>query len=149
MSKKRDIELFIVDLLLAIHKVKLYTKEFSSYDDLQYSGLHWDASMRQLEIVGESINRLLDDEFFASLSPKYFRKVVNFRNSIVHGYFGIDAEEVWDIIKNKLDILEVDLLSIIEKHFDLSYAISLEIEEYKNIKDIEMVKYLTQLEEKF
>jgi len=148
MSNKRDLELFIVDIFVAIEKIKEYVKSFDSVADFQYSSLHWDASIRQLEIIGVALNKLLEDEKFNSLSPKYFRKVVNFRNTIVHGYFGIDADEVWDIITTKLELLETDLKSVIDGNIDLSEAITCETEEYKNLNDINIVKYLMTFYEK-
>jgi uncharacterized protein with HEPN domain len=73
-KKQRDLELFIVDIFVAIHKIKLYTKLFESADELRYDSLHWDATIRELELIGESLNNLLDDDNFAKDAPKYFRK---------------------------------------------------------------------------
>ena len=145
-NKKRDIELFIVDIFVAIEKIKEYTQPFNNPSDFQHSSLHWDASMRQLEIIGEALNKLLEDNKFNSLAPNYFRKVVNFRNSIVHGYFGIDLEEVWNIITEKLSILNIDLSIIVKDNINLEEAILCEIEEYKSLNDVNIVKYLMQLE---
>ena len=145
-KKKRDIELFIVDIYVAIEKIKEYTQPFNNSNDFQHSSLHWDASMRQLEIIGEALNKLLEDDKFNSLAPSYFRKVVNFRNSIVHGYFGIDLDEVWNIITEKLEILRADLTLIVKNNINLEEAILSEIEEYKNLNDINIVKYLMQLQ---
>jgi len=146
MSRQRDIELFIVDIFVAIEKIKEYTSSFKSADDFAYSSLHWDASIRQLEIIGEALNKLLEDDNFNSMAPKYFRRVVNFRNHIVHGYFGIDTDEVWNIITQKLQILNNDLTQIIkESDIDLSQAILSEIEEYNNTKNISIVQYLMSL----
>jgi len=144
-KKQRDIELFIVDVLIAIQKIKEYTKLFINKNDFQHSSLHWDATIRQLEIIGEALNKLLEDEKFKSLSPSYFRKVVNFRNTIIHGYFGIDLDEVWNIITQKLDILETDMLVLVKDNIDLENVISSEIEEYKRLNDIYITKYLMQL----
>ena len=120
-------------------------KKQENPSDFQHSSLHWDASIRQFEIIGVALNKLLEDEKFNFLAPSYFRKVVNFRNSIVHGYFGIDLDEVWNIITEKLEILEVDLSMIVKDKIDLKDAILCEIEEYKNLNDIDIVKYLIQL----
>jgi len=144
-KNKRDIELFIVDIIVAIEKIKDYTQVFDNPNDFQHSSLHWDASMRQLEIIGESLNKLLENDKFSSLAPSYFRKVVNFRNSIVHGYFGIDLDEVWNIITQKLDILKADIMLIVKNHVDIKYAVSCEIEEYKKLNDMKIVKYLMSL----
>jgi uncharacterized protein with HEPN domain len=141
-KKKRDLELFIVDIFVATLKIKEYTSTFDNPHDFQSSSLHWDATIRQLEIIGEALNNLLANDKFNSIAPKYFRKVVNFRNNIVHGYFGIDIDEVWDVITSKLDILKSDLNSIVESHIDISGAIICEIDEYKALNDIKTVEYL-------
>ena len=101
--------------------------------------------MRKLEIIDEALNKLIDDDEFSTLAPSYFRKVVNFRNSIVHGYFGIDLDEVWDIVNTKLEILNNDLYKIIKNNIDLKDAIYTQIDEYKNLNDVLIVKYLINL----
>jgi uncharacterized protein with HEPN domain len=121
---KRDIELFIVDIFVSIVKINDYTKVFENPNEFQHSSLHWDATMRQLEIIGEALNKLLEDEKFKSLAPSYFRKIVNFRNTIAHGYFGIDLDEVWNIITNKLEILNNDLKNLVKDNIDISDAIT-------------------------
>lgn len=141
-KKKRDIELFIVDIFVSIQKIKEYTNSFDNPNDLLYSSLHWDATIRQLEIIGEALNKLLEDEKFAKHSPKYFRRVVNFRNNIVHGYFGIDTDEVWNVITLHLDSLQIDIKNIIKNYIDIQEAIESELEEYKKLNDIKIVKFL-------
>jgi uncharacterized protein with HEPN domain len=141
----RDFELFIVDAFIAIHKIKLYTASFKDAHELQASSLHWDATMRAFEIIGESLNNLLQNEIFASSSPSYFRKIVNFRNVIAHGYFGISAEEVWDIIVHKIDELDKDLFLVIKSEFDIKEAISLTIDEYLALNEQKIVLYLNKL----
>lgn len=41
-NKKRDLELFIVDIFVAIEKIKEYTKNFNNPNDFQHSSLHMD-----------------------------------------------------------------------------------------------------------
>lgn len=145
MSKKsRDLELFIVDIFVALYKIKDYTQTFDNASDFSHSSLHWDATIRQLEIIGESLNYLLDDEKFTSHAPKYFRKIVNFRNVIIHGYFGIDMDEVWDVVEVKLTELNRDMLEMI-KHIDISHALMFEIKSYIANDDEELVQYLNKL----
>ncbi|MEA3354784.1 MAG: HepT-like ribonuclease domain-containing protein [Campylobacterota bacterium] len=143
MSKqKRDIELFIVDIFVSIQKIKEYTNSFNNPNDLLHSSLHWDATIRQLEIIGEALNKLLEDEKFSTEAPEYFRKVVNFRNNIVHGYFGIDIDEVWNVITLHLNTLQNDIKNIIKNNINIQDAIDSEIEEYKKLNDVKIVKYL-------
>ena len=151
MSKKRqrDIELFIVDILVAMQQLKRYVEPFENKDDFRHSSLHWDASIRQLEVIGEVLNKLLDNVEFNKASPRYFRKIVNFRNVISHGYFGIDVDEVWNVIIEKLDNLEEDLEEIVIKRINLDLAISTEVEAYIQLEDTFLVTYLTKLQNKF
>lgn len=131
-----------MDIFVSIQRIKEYTSSFNNPNDLLHSSLHWDATIRQLEIIGEALNKLLGDEKFNALAPEYFRKIVNFRNNIVHGYFGIDLDEVWSVITLHLDRLENDIRSIIKNNIDIQDAIESEIEEYKQLNDIKIVKYL-------
>lgn len=141
-KKQRDLELFMVDIFVAIHKIQLYIKPFETAESLRYDSLHWDATIRELELIGEALNNLLDDDEFAKVAPKYFRKVVNFRNAISHGYFGIDEEEVWNIINSKLELLIKDLLEISNQFINLERAIKTQILDYEKLKDIQTVEYL-------
>ncbi len=142
-KKKRDIELFIVDVFVAIIKIKGYTSPFENEDDFHHNSLHWDATIRQLEVIGEALKNLLEDEYFSSLSPKYFRKIVNFRNAIVHGYFGIDSEEVWDVVSAKINLLNDDLKDIVNSStIDLEYALEATIDEYSLLNDHNIIEFL-------
>lgn len=144
----RDANLFIVDVFVCIHKIKAYTATFKDGHHLQGDSLHWDASMRAFQIIGESLNYLLEDEGFKSLAPSYFRKIVNFRNVIVHGYFGIDPDEVWDIVTHKLDGLNKDLLYVATNQFNIREALILTIKEYSEYGDEKIVQYLNKLSSK-
>jgi uncharacterized protein with HEPN domain len=42
-------------------------------------------------------------------------KIKDFRNIIAHDYFGIDADEIWDIIQNKLLPLKNDILQLTQQ----------------------------------
>lgn len=132
-------------MFVAIHKIKLYTKTFQDGEDLRYSSLHWDATIRELELIGEALNTLLNDEKFLKSAPPYFRKVVNFRNAISHGYFGIDESEVWNIVDEKLDLLSNDLHQICKDNIDLSKAIQSQIVDYSKLKDNYIMDYLRTL----
>lgn len=145
--KQRDIELFIVDIFVSIEKIREYTRPFITPSDFQHSSLHWDASMRQLEIIGEALNKLLQNELFQEFAPSYFRKVVNFRNTIAHGYFGIDIDEVWNIITQHLEPLKKDLSQIVQMaQLDLSDAIFYTLDEYKEQKNTSIIDYLKKLQ---
>lgn len=141
----RDIELFIIDVFISIYKIKSYTAMFKDGHHLQGNSLHWDATMRAFEIIGESLNYLLENESFEGLAPSYFRKIVNFRNVIAHGYFGIDADEVWDIVTQKLYDLNEDLFLMVSNQFNIQEALVLTIQEYAERDDKNIIEYLQKL----
>ena len=110
---KRDIEFYIVDIFIAIEKIKRYSKEFKNAQDLLYSELQWDAIIRELEIIGEATNRLLKLDF---LSKEYII-IVDFRNQINHGYFAIDENIVWEVITEYILEFRLELLKVIKENF--------------------------------
>ena len=70
------------------------------------------ALIRSLEIIGEASSKL--DEEFRSQHPHIeWRKIINTRNKLIHDYFGVDYDIVWDIAINKLPNIKSFLEEII------------------------------------
>ena len=129
----RDITFYVVDIFIAIDKVERYTEKFENGSELLYDEVYWDATIRELEIIGEATKYLLKDEL---IDIKY-RRIVDFRNQILHGYFGIDENIVWDVVKNKLSEYEVDLKHmLLEENMDLSLATGYAKDEYVNQSNV-------------
>lgn len=59
------------------------------------------AIVRSLEIIGEA-SKKLDDEFKSNTSHIEWKKIAGTRDKLIHDYFGIDYDIVWDIIKTKI-----------------------------------------------
>lgn len=57
----------------------------------------------------------LSEEFIEKYNFVDWYKIKGFRNIVAHNYFGIDAEEVWDIIQNHLPKLKDDLSKIVSE----------------------------------
>jgi uncharacterized protein with HEPN domain len=138
---KRDITLYIVDIFIAINKIQRYTKQFATAEDFKWSELQWDASIRELEIIGEATNMLIKSNI---LENEKYRKIVDFRNIIIHGYFGIDEDEVWGVIQDKL-VPFLDELKMIIQHqnIDIKNAVSYAKEE--NFKNREIIEFLNSV----
>ena len=117
----RKIEFYIVDIFIASDKIKRYTKSFDGAEAFLHSELEWDAVIRELEIIGEATNTLLK---MNALDAQY-RMIVDFRNQIIHGYFGIDENIVWEVVTDLLDHFLASLSSLINKEsLDISDAIA-------------------------
>ena len=146
MSKKRDVELFIVDIFIAIYKIKAYSSTFSSPEELLNDSLYWDATIRQLEIIGEAIKNLLFNEEFQHTSPQYFKQIINFRNVIAHAYFGINEEEVWHVLQDKINPLFNDLKKVVIHLYDLDEAFETTIYYDLKNRNKKLTTYLKNLQ---
>lgn len=100
------------ELVLAISKISLYTEDFQSADDFYHDQKSFDACMMQFVVIGEIIARL-DEEYKMSHPHIPWQKIKDFRNIIAHDYFGIDADEIWDIINNKMIPLQKDIEALL------------------------------------
>ena len=80
-----------------------------------HSELEWDAVIRELQLIGDAVNILIGE---CVLDDSY-RRIVDFRNQIVHRYFGIDQKIVWNVINQKIPQL-VDDIMVISKNYDTS-----------------------------
>ena len=138
---KRDIGFYFIDIFIAIYKIELYTVKFSNGEELLNSMLEWDATIRELEIIGEATKSLIKLE---ALENKKYRKIVDFRNTIIHGYFGIDEDEVWSVVTDKLIPFNQELKNIIiEKNIYVKDAISCAKDE--NMKNKKLIEFLDKL----
>lgn len=99
-------------LIESIEKIELYSKDFGDADTFYHDQKSFDASMMQFVVIGEIISRL-DEKFKMSHAEIPWQKIKGFRNIIAHDYFGIDADEIWDIINNKLLPLRSDIKKLI------------------------------------
>lgn len=107
----RNSELFVFDIFVAIQKIKKVSSQFDNVQALLHNFTSWDSVLREFEIIGEECKYLLRDKL---IETKY-RRIVDFKNQISHGYFGIDPDIVWAIIHQKLEPFENDIINLISK----------------------------------
>lgn len=101
-------------MLESIKRIQDYSLKFNDADEFYNDTKSFDASMMNFIVIGEMVDKLSED-FLNETSDKIdWLKVKGFRNIIAHNYFGIDAEEVWQIIDDSLPKLKQDLESIIK-----------------------------------
>ena len=93
MSKRLP-EIFLFDVFIAGLKIKNVSKNFKNANELKENFVYWDSVIREFEIIGEATKNLIN---LGVLSDNY-KDIVDFRNVLIHEYFGIDEEEIWGII---------------------------------------------------
>ncbi|TAL68642.1 MAG: DUF86 domain-containing protein [Bacteroidetes bacterium] len=98
--KLRNVSLYINDILDSIRKIEKYTND-KDYHQFKNDSLTVDAVIRNFEIIGEAANQL-PKSFKESTSDVEWKYMIDFRNVIIHEYFGINYEIIWDIIQNEL-----------------------------------------------
>ena len=100
-------------MLDAIEKIKQYSAPYASADEFLYAIQAFDASMMNFIVIGEMVEKLSEELIEASNNDIDWFKIKGFRNILAHNYFGIDAEEVWQIIQNRLPDLEIKVKKMI------------------------------------
>jgi uncharacterized protein with HEPN domain len=92
----------LLDISLACQEIIEFT-EGKSYEDFQEDRLLQLAIEREFEIIGEALFRLekVDPETLTNKIPEY-RKIIDFRNILAHGYDIIDVAAMWDFVQNRV-----------------------------------------------
>jgi len=111
MSKRQPI-LLVQDIIESGEKILLYTAGLS-FDQFTSDSKTIDAVIRNFEIIGEAANRL-PEEFKDKYPDIDWHRLRGFRNRIVHHYFGIDFNIVWQIKETALQGILEKLSSIKE-----------------------------------
>lgn len=99
---RRDID-YLEDVLEAIRRIQLYTKEFG-WDDFIEDIRTQDAVVRNLEIIGEATKHV-SDEFRTRYPHISWKDLAGVRDKLIHHYFGVNNEIVWQIIEDDLPSL--------------------------------------------
>ena len=137
----RDISLYIVDIFIAIDKISRFTCKIRNGAELLSHEMAWDACIRELEIIGEATKALLN----SGLLKSEYRRIVDFRNQINHGYFGIDEEIVWEVIAHKLPEYQAELVTIVSKE-KIALLDAIEHAKVENEKNVQVLKFLENFE---
>lgn len=91
-------------MLQAIERICRYTKG-KNFEDFIADDMMYYAVVKNIEILGEASN-MLTEEFRQEHPETPWKQVNGMRNYIVHEYFQVDNNVVWDVITNDLPILE-------------------------------------------
>jgi len=108
MSRKWKLR--VDDALKSIEYIQEDT-EGMTYEDFEENRLVRQAVERNLEIIGEALNRIPEE-----IRKKYpdvpWREIIGVRNFVIHQYFQVSQEIEWEIITDDLGILKEKLLLI-------------------------------------
>jgi len=108
---KREWIFYLEDMLNFSENVIAYSDGLS-FEAFINTGLNYDATVRNLELIGEAANNIPEE-----IQAKYkeiipWRQLISTRNRLIHGYLGIDNDILWSIINDDIPELILDLKKI-------------------------------------
>ncbi len=107
----REYKDYLEDILNAIDKIERYTKNLT-FEEFMMDDRTTDAVIRNLEVIGEAVKHLPVD-----LKENYpdidWRAIAGLRDILIHAYFGIDEDIIWDVIENKIPVFKKQIKKLI------------------------------------
>lgn len=109
----RDSRIYLEDILDAARKIAAYTGSLSKAAFLEDEKTI-DAVVRNLEVIGEAVKKIPED-LRTQHSVVEWKKIAGLRDILIHEYFGLDAEIVWDIVQNKVPALDREVRTMLNE----------------------------------
>lgn len=103
---------YLRHILDAIEKIEIYV---SVGREGFFAASHWqDATIRQLEIIGEA-TKCLSDDLRAKHPEVLWRRIAGLRDVLIHNYMGVDLTAVWEITQKNLPVFKQQVQAILEE----------------------------------
>ena len=111
MSERRDSD-FLQDINEAVQRIGVYTEQLS-YEEFLQDIKTQDAVIRNLEIIGEAAKNI-SDNLTDNYSHIPWKEMAGLRDKLIHHYFGVNFDIVWNIIKADLPGIALQIEKILK-----------------------------------
>ena len=109
---KAEINTWLEDINIAIKQIYDFLPADIDYFDFEKDIKTQMAIERNIEIIGEALNRILKVNPDIAISDS--RKIVDTRNRIIYGYDSVTPDILWLIIKQSLPVLRDEVSEILK-----------------------------------
>jgi uncharacterized protein with HEPN domain len=108
---QREAALLLADIDKAIGRIRLYIAGMDA-EAFEASFITFDATVMNLQVIGESVAKLPDTLKSAVAEPPPWGQIIAVRNLVSHGYPDIDPDVIWTIVTTRLEELELALTAM-------------------------------------
>jgi uncharacterized protein with HEPN domain len=112
MSKEDTI--YLSHIVEAISRIEKYSFNLTKTDFMK-NELVQAGSIRELEIIGEATKHL-SESFKSKYSDVPWKKISGMRDKLIHDYFGVDIDAVWETIQKDIPDLQKKIQAIMKKN---------------------------------
>jgi len=110
----KDNQVYLKHIIDAINHIKDFIKNLD-FNGFLNSHLYQSAVVRELEVIGEATKNLTED--FCKKYPNIsWKDIAGMRDKLIHGYMGVNLEDVWKTAKEDIIDLENQITKIIKKY---------------------------------
>ena len=102
----------LTDILQAILSVDEHLEGKRIFAEYKANKTKRHALERELEIIGEAVNKLL--KINPSIEISYARMIVDLRNKVIHAYDNVNDIVIWDVVVNHLPVLQAEAEKLLE-----------------------------------
>ena len=107
----REWYFYLNDMISFAENVVTYCEDLD-LETFEQTGLNYDATVRNLELIGEAANHIPTQIRETNTSIPW-RQIIATRNRLIHGYLGIDNDTLWSIIQDDIPSLIIELQKIV------------------------------------
>jgi uncharacterized protein with HEPN domain len=104
---------YLRHILGAVQRIYAYTSDLPKTTFLSNTMVH-DAVIRQLEIIGEASKQVSPQTRDRNPDIRW-RAMAGMRDRLIHGYFGVDLDAVWETVERDVPKLEADITAIVSQ----------------------------------
>lgn len=111
---KRDVKLYLDDILDSACAIQEFVSDMD-FETFCNDRKTFSATIRECIIIGEAVSHVI--ELLEEENPNYpWRMIKDFRNFIIHEYFGVDSKIIWDLTQLELEALITAVKSLETKN---------------------------------